>query len=255
MQVAVGGYRYAVKVSPRVPNGNVGFCVWATKEILISPSIPPEARLEALGHEYKEAYLFHYPDADDKEKGCDLFAALFSQLYDSLASSGGLLALQRLLPEKYVEPPKAEPAPEADENLTYEPDPTAPPAGIDDAEITQVDGPKSKKADASTWRADPGRTPSRMIDVRCCPGCRRGVAVGQIVDERHQDPYWGPVLFRTIHCHCLPGLWHWFEPAGPGWKPLPVSGSLEPEPRKTTNPIKVAAWLTDHPLIKLDEGN
>lgn len=101
------------------------------------------------------------------------------------------------------------------------------------------------------WRSttkplSPAGMPATMIQRRYCPGCDRPVHPSEIVDERKEDPTFGPVLFRTMHCDCIKGLYHWFEPATAGWKPAPETGSLEPAPRKTTDPAAVEAWMKQH---------
>lgn len=248
MKVQVGAYWYTVKISPRVPAGKAGLCVWATKEILISPQVDPADRLEVLGHEYHEAYLMHYPPATGKEASCDLFAALFKQLVESLGAARNLSTLQGLVPERLPVAHDQEPGDESASSggLVYDSADVAPVHGEEDWLGEKSTAPV--KVDIQSWRKEPGRVePGRMLDTRYCPGCSRPVPGPLVIDLRQEDPHFGPVLFRTIHCECLPGLWHWFEPAGAKWKPALETGSLEPRPRKTTDPRLIAQWVAQYP--------
>lgn len=135
--------------------------------------------------------------------------------------------------------------------------------------VEPADGekPAPVKVMADRWTAPqkeklaqrPRHRPETWMGARSCPNqfCGRMVALPAIGNVKVNDRNFGPVLYRTIYCDCIRGLWSWFEPAvinlAGEWEPAPETGSLEPEPRKNIDKAEVEAWLKAHPGARVEE--
>lgn len=206
--------------------------------IYISSRARPARRLNLLEHEATHPYVWATAMPRTEEEVANMAQTVARTVREQVNRQGGVKALISLRPKE-----------EDVEDLVYADDDAAP----EEPPFEATPAPVRKTV--QPWASSSGTRPTAvheipaatMVAMRYCPQCQRPVHPSTIVDEQLEDPTYGPVLYRTIHCDCIKGLWSWFEPAGPGWKPAPGTGSLEREPRVETDPEKVREWLERNP--------
>jgi len=88
MQLRVGPFTYRVRlVAGYIDHGGqrcLGLCDNEQGELLISDRAGPRQRLQILGHEYMEAWLYHFGGQQPgKEDYCDLLGLALTQLAEA----------------------------------------------------------------------------------------------------------------------------------------------------------------------------
>jgi hypothetical protein len=217
----------------------------STETIWIAADIAPHKRWARFVHELSHVcdFVFGEPaGCEDRARRTELMDWLTNRFEDQISGRLSMATWQavdsprlyRWRKEMQVQPP---PSDEPVRELKIVTDEGPPMEAVEPAPREPVESEPSYR---------PDKVPCRMLDMRYCPECMRPVTLNQIVDHRIEHPHWGPVLHREIYCACRPAVFGWLEPAGPGWKPAPETGSLEPTPRIETDPEKVKAWRETH---------
>jgi hypothetical protein len=217
----------------------------SVETIWIAADIAAHKRWARFAHELSHVadFVFGEPvDAEARARRDELLDYLKNRFADAIGGRGAMLdwqavdepRLYRWRREMQVQPP---PSDEPVRELKIVVDEGPPLEAVEPTPREPVDYEPSYR---------PDKVPCRMLDMRYCPKCQRAVPLWQIIDHKIEHPHWGPVLHREIYCACRPAIFGWLEPAGPGWKPAPETGSLEPAPRIETDPEKVKVWREAH---------
>lgn len=127
MNLRVGPYLYRVRfVHGYIEHEGqpcLGLCDNDQHELLISDQISEAQQIQVIGHEYMEAWLYHFgQNLKDKEDYCDLFGIAMAQLVMDLVHQMRLDASELLKPPANADA-KSPPPPE----ITTPPEATASP--------------------------------------------------------------------------------------------------------------------------------
>lgn len=216
-------YRVRITEEPIYHDGEeaLGQCLYASREILISPAVAPEHRFTTLLHELRHAWQFHVPKPRTPEEEADLSAMVMKAFWRDFTAQGGERALKRMLcvPDVVADAedvPAFEPPPLEGERFVP----------IDQVEDWQCPAP------SAAGRAQCGRCELVVADGSIVTGKARWhfIAKGWVVD-------------RTLFCPHCNHLQRWVEGANLDGVP---NGAPVDEPEYVRG-ADVERFLSDHP--------
>ncbi|HEX7010614.1 MAG TPA: hypothetical protein VF184_11565 [Phycisphaeraceae bacterium] len=162
MNLRVGPYLYRVRfVHGYIEHEGqpcLGLCDNDQHELLISDQISEAQQIQVIGHEYMEAWLYHFgQNLKDKEDYCDLFGIAMAQLVMDLVHQMRLDASELLKPPTDAKSPPPPPAEAAPPPEIAAPPETATPAAI--AASSQAATPPAATASPLAASAAPAQSP------------------------------------------------------------------------------------------------
>lgn len=210
MRFNVGPETYTVHITeePLYHDGEeaLGQCIYATREILLSPTLQLGHRLTTLLHELRHAWQFHVPRPRTAEEEADLSAMVMKSFWRDFNAQGGERALKQLgyvadvfLSTEAGEPPSAEW-----------------PEGHRTVPVEQMEPCEASVASAA-GRASCGKCDMRIGDRSIVTSKMRWhfIAKGMVVD-------------RTLFCPHCGHLQRWIE--GADVQGIPNGSPLDEEP-------------------------
>lgn len=227
MKFHIGPEVYTVRISgDRIFHEGeeaLGTCEYASREILLSPTLRPEHRLTTLLHELRHAWQFHVPKPRTPEEEADLSAMVMKAFWRDFNANGKEKALRALgcVAEAFAEAEDGEA--------------TAAEIWPDGPRVTPVEQRESLEArvQSSAGRASCGRCGTLIND--------RAIVTGK---PRFHAYAGGWVVDRAMYCAHCGHLQKWIE--GTNFDGTPNGAPIEEEPDYVRG-IEVEEFLRVHP--------